>query len=1294
MSGTDERQASRASASQSSAEEKENDVHRGLIPRSIAYLFRGLQRGASAVAQATATPAFGTGKMGAWSLKANYLEIYNEQLRDLLAPDVAVQAVPGWGGKKGDVNGVGGGDIVPPPQRPLPLRQSPDGAFFADGCVERECHSVEDVLAVAQEAQRNRVVRAHALNQDSSRSHAIFILQIEREMMVPASTSKEQSAADGSGGNNDPAVPLVPTMRYGKLIFVDLAGSENLKQSKSSGADAMAETCAINKSLFTLGAVISLLSDMAKGKKAPGTHVPFRNSVLTKLLAESLAGRGMAMMLACVSPSSMHASETLRTLMYADRARNIRTKPTINNALINHNKDELIFALRRDVKQLTMENGILRALLQQHNIPLPDVEALVRARVLREGGGGAVSNLLGGGGRGSALATGRRPGGEVGSGESEWLRLNSRGGTAHKSSANLLSPGSVAAAAAAADGAMSPVDSARGSALDAAMALASGNNNRRSKRAAGTRSSMGEGAGGRHPIHHSIGGGGGGGGAAGGGSAFEPLTGQETLEELRQALLDARAFIDDHMQSEGGGGNLFSSPTGDSSSSSPGQMAKKKGSKARQQYQQQGVGGGFEDDSSDHGLRAAFGKGGGGVGGGASGDVSSDNDGGSGNSSGPGSLANSQKSKNKRLEVDPTNALLHPSALSSQVSSGMPSGRDGGLVVDTFTSDVDDDAVEANMTPRSLRASNRSLRATIASLRRTVALLETGPAVGKDLSDDYDCLSPNKRKAVSELFALKKNNVRLMKQVMQANQIVKEAEEREKRLEDELTRLRKAVADDKVAAAAAAASSTLPVASIPLLPHGGRADGDRAFVHGSMGMVLPGGARPTLSLSIPAPGAPSAKVRGPDPPPATSSLTTSSSAALSVSHSHPSVTTTSSPYTPSAAGAAVSPRVLPHYAQQPLRTHYPPPPQHVPYAAPSYSGGAAGGFPQQVQIPVGVVGGAPGGGGGNNSSSTSSFQPSPSQSPIFVPSPEQPPRSLQNSASMRRLQTQQQQQLQQLQQAQPTGKQSMPSSANTKKGKAAAPAAAAVPAPATALSTSVDAPVSSRHEHSEADSAVADPAAVEDAAAAAATEEAEAAALAADADRRADEADAAAETDADAAAGAAVGAGDDADAEFDAEAEAEAAEQAEVDAQLREDDAALDALSMDAAQMDEAMQGHSGEAEEAAAAQQQQEGEEDGDGDGEAEDDDAAAAVAATDADADAEADGAGAEEEEADADAGGEEDAADADGEAEADAAAADADSSAADDAADEDGAAAAEANDGAAAAADGAAPEAAAEE
>jgi hypothetical protein len=1102
---------------------------------------------------------------------------------------------------------------------------------------------------------------------------------------------EHNSAADGSGGSNDPAVPLVPTMRYGKLIFVDLAGSENLKQSKSSGADAMAETCAINKSLFTLGAVISLLSDMAKGKKAPTTHVPFRNSVLTKLLAESLAGRGMAMMLACVSPSSMHASETLRTLMYADRARNIRTKPTINNALINHNKDELIFALRRDVKQLTMENGILRALLQQHNIPLPDVEALVRARVLREGGGGAVSNLLGGGGRGSALATGRRPGAEGGSGESEWLRLNSRGGTAHKSSANLLSPGSVAAAAAAADGAISPVDSARGSALDAAMALASGNNNRRSKRAAGTRSSMG-GAGGRHPIHHSIGGGGGGGGAAGGGSAFEPLTGQETLEELRQALLDARAFIDDHMQSEGGGGNLFSSPTGDSSSSSPGQMAKKKGSKARQQYQQQG--GGFENDSSDPGLRAAFGKGGG-VGGGASGDGSSDNDGGSGNSSGPGSLANSQKSnKNKRLEVDSANQLLHPSALSSQVSSGLPSGRDGpgGLVVDTFTSDVDDD-VDANLTPRSLRASNRSLRATIASLRRTVALLETGPAVGKDLSDDYDCLSPNKRKAVSELFALKKNNVRLMKQVMQANQIVKEAEEREKRLEDELTRLRKAVADDKAAAAAAAASSTLPAASIPLLPHGvGRADGGDAyaFVHGSMGMVLPGGARPTLSLSIPAPGAPSAKVRGPDPPPATSSLTTSSSAALSVSHSHPSVTTTSSPYTPSAAGAAVSPRVLPHYAQQPLRTHYPPPPQHVPYAAPSYSGGAAGGFPQQVQIPVGVVGGVGGAGAGSggNNSSTSSFQPSPSQSPIFVPSPEQPPRSLQNSASMRRLQAQQQPQLQQLQQAQPTSKQSAPSSAKTKQAKSAVAAAATVPALATAAATSVDTPVSSRYEQSEAAPAVADPAAVQDAVAAAATEEAEAAALAAEADRRADEADAAADAEADAAVAAAAARVGADDAEFDAEAEAdaEAAEQAEVDAQLREDDAALDALSMDAAQMDEAMQGHSGEEEAAAAAQEQQEGEEDGGGEGEGEaEDDAAAAAAAADADPDADADADAAEEEETDADAGGEEEDADAaDGEAEADvAAAADADS-AADDAADEDGPAEAEAEGAAAAVAD----------
>jgi hypothetical protein len=97
-------------------------------------------------------------------------------------------------------------------------------------------------MALASEAHKNRVVRSHALNQDSSRSHAIFILHIEREVLVPAASAPVPDKSVEGADAAPPQSALVPAMRYGKLIFVDLAGSENLKQSKSTGADAVKET--------------------------------------------------------------------------------------------------------------------------------------------------------------------------------------------------------------------------------------------------------------------------------------------------------------------------------------------------------------------------------------------------------------------------------------------------------------------------------------------------------------------------------------------------------------------------------------------------------------------------------------------------------------------------------------------------------------------------------------------------------------------------------------------------------------------------------------------------------------------------------------------------------------------------------------------------------------------------------------------------------------------------------------------------------------------------------------------
>lgn len=132
---------------------------------------------------------------------------------------------------------------------------------------------------------RNRRIASHEMNKDSSRSHSLLTLYVESETV---------DEADGR-----------PVPRFGKVVFVDLAGSERLKESQSEGQTKV-ETGSINKSLFTLGKVIATLSDSGKGKT--DTHIPYRDSKLTKLLMDSLGGSSMALMVACISPASFVAA--------------------------------------------------------------------------------------------------------------------------------------------------------------------------------------------------------------------------------------------------------------------------------------------------------------------------------------------------------------------------------------------------------------------------------------------------------------------------------------------------------------------------------------------------------------------------------------------------------------------------------------------------------------------------------------------------------------------------------------------------------------------------------------------------------------------------------------------------------------------------------------------------------------------------------------------------------------------------------------------------------------------------
>ncbi|XP_025265224.1 kinesin-like protein KIF12 isoform X2 [Camponotus floridanus] len=245
-------------------------------------------------------------------LKASFLEIYNEKVIDLLNPGTA--------------------------RKPLAVRWSKKTrGFFVENLFTVECEELDDLLAVLEEGMRNRSIGTHNMNEYSSRSHSILTITI----------ISEQAMENG-----------VFISKQGKINFVDLAGSEMTKKTQSEGK-TLEEANNINKSLMVLGYCIASLSD---GKRKGG-HIPYRDSKLTKLLADSLAGNGITLMIACVSPARSNANETLNTLRYAARAKKIATKPII----VMDPREALILSLKREVGALQTENEHLKMTLHLNN---------------------------------------------------------------------------------------------------------------------------------------------------------------------------------------------------------------------------------------------------------------------------------------------------------------------------------------------------------------------------------------------------------------------------------------------------------------------------------------------------------------------------------------------------------------------------------------------------------------------------------------------------------------------------------------------------------------------------------------------------------------------------------------------------------------------------------------------------------------------------------------------------------------------------------------------------------------
>ncbi|KAI7882048.1 kinesin-domain-containing protein [Lichtheimia hyalospora FSU 10163] len=297
-----------------------------------------------------------------FSVKVSFVEIYNEDLVDLLNPAPA--------------------DEKPP----VTIREDTKGQIYWTGVKEVPVDSTEDVLRYLQMGTQNRATGSTDMNAKSSRSHAIFSVTLRQEKWIvtpkasvstmstsqqrpPTPTSSRSSMMLGRRSSGVNVKAMVQELQHtnpnsddgkwvvshSKFHFVDLAGSERLKRTAAEG-DRRKEGININAGLLALGNVISALADSTSNKRP--AHIPYRDSKLTRLLQDSLGGNATTLMIACISPAEINLVETVNTIKYAHRARNIKNRVERNEAeewLTNDNPEFLrgiISKLKGEVRNL------------------------------------------------------------------------------------------------------------------------------------------------------------------------------------------------------------------------------------------------------------------------------------------------------------------------------------------------------------------------------------------------------------------------------------------------------------------------------------------------------------------------------------------------------------------------------------------------------------------------------------------------------------------------------------------------------------------------------------------------------------------------------------------------------------------------------------------------------------------------------------------------------------------------------------------------------------------------------
>ncbi|XP_074711626.1 kinesin-like protein KIF27 isoform X2 [Strix uralensis] len=274
---------------------------KGIIPRAIQELFQHISENHNID----------------FHVKVSYIEVYKEELRDLLELETSVKE--------------------------LHIREDEKGNTVIVGAKEFQVECADEVISLLESGNAARHTGTTQMNEHSSRSHAIFTISICQKQ-----SAESQKNTDAAQDSSWKSVQMIAS----KFHFVDLAGSERVTKTGNTG-ERFKESIQINSGLLALGNVISALGD----PKRKSVHIPYRDAKITRILKDSLGGNAKTVMITCISPSSSDFDESLNSLKYANRAKNIRNKPVVN---YNPNQDR--------IDEMELEIRLLREALQNQQV--------------------------------------------------------------------------------------------------------------------------------------------------------------------------------------------------------------------------------------------------------------------------------------------------------------------------------------------------------------------------------------------------------------------------------------------------------------------------------------------------------------------------------------------------------------------------------------------------------------------------------------------------------------------------------------------------------------------------------------------------------------------------------------------------------------------------------------------------------------------------------------------------------------------------------------------------------------